>query len=482
MPNMFSFVNTKNQPTAARKPKLGMTLLALSCTLGLHNTAHANDWWFDVEVIVFKRDIAAQSIAESFAHKAPEFASPTAFDLLSDYITPDLTYMSAGLPSCDASVEVNKKEQRERQFTLPNTVFTETDYSYLDVQDEPAADETTALIDQLRGGQSSSAENNPISSIDTQVYTGGDNASQSGAQVTPSTSPTLTEPTWVKWQIPPSLPCAFEQDRVLLAGPYDKPIDVKQPEGIPRNIDGVEWPNRQSPYLLPKSAQQLAKLEEHIRWQKDLTPILHLTWRQPVVFGKDKAQPFRLIAGENYAQAYDRDGQRKVELPQAEPLQIIPTDPRFAALEDDSAVSEQGLSNDALFTQINAALASPEPAKIIDFSQSTTADAEASIDAEDFIQVAEKPLWQVEGDFKVYLENLGRTPYLHIDSNLDYRAPITLRLPGETDVQPNNFLQSFHFDQLRRVISKQLHYFDHPLFGMVVQIRRYEPTKETDID
>ena len=79
----------------------------------------------------------------------------------------------------------------------------------------------------------------------------------------------------------------------------------------------------------------------------------------------------------------------------------------------------------------------------------------------------------------MYLENLGRTPYLHIDSDLDFRAPITLRLPGETDVEPNNFLQSFHFDQLRRVISTQLHYFDHPLFGMVVQIRRYEPPKET---
>ncbi|MEM5495963.1 CsiV family protein [Paraglaciecola mesophila] len=471
MPNMFSFVNTKNQPTAARKPKLGMTLLALSCTLGLHTTAYANDWWFDIEVIVFKRDIAAQSIAESFAHKAPEFASPTAFDLLSDYVSPDLTYMSAGLPSCDASVEVNKKEQRERQFTLANTVFTETDYSYLDVQDEPAADETTALINQLRG----SAQSDPTNIVNTQVYSDGDNTKQSGAQVTPSASPTLSEPTWVKWQIPRSLPCAFEQDRVLLAGPYDKPIDVKQPKRIPIHIDGVEWPNRQSPYLLPKSAQQLAKLEEHIRWQKDLTPILHLTWRQPVVFGKDKAQPFRLIAGENYAQAYDQDGQRKVETPLNEVL-----DPRFMNAQQNEDSMEKGLSNQALFAQINAALASPEPAKVIDFSQGNTADADASIDAEDFIQVAEKPLWQVEGDFKVYLENLGRTPYLHIDSNLDYRAPITLRLPGETDVQPNNFLQSFHFDQLRRVISKQLHYFDHPLFGMVVQIRRYEPPKETD--
>ena len=193
-----------------------------------------------------------------------------------------------------------------------------------------------------------------------------------------------------------------------------------------------------------------------------------------MVFGRDKAQPFKLIAGENYASAYDQDGIRKVE---TAPKTIV--DPRFMDTQQSEDTSELGLANDTLFAQINAAIASSEPAKIIDFSQNEHTDTDASIDSEDFMHVAENPLWQVEGDFKVYLENLGRTPYLHIDSDLDFRAPITLRLPGETDVEPNNFLQSFHFDQLRRVISTQLHYFDHPLFGMVVQIRRYEPPKET---
>ena len=40
-------------------------------------------------------------------------------------------------------------------------------------------------------------------------------------------------------------------------------------------------------------------------------------------------------------------------------------------------------------------------------------------------------------------------------------------------IQQPNFLQRANFNQLRRVISQQVHYFDHPLFGMVVRINRY---------
>ncbi|MGY0584851.1 MAG: CsiV family protein [Paraglaciecola chathamensis] len=474
MPKMFSFIKTINRPTTTRKPKLAITLLALGCSLSLHSTAQAKDWWFDIEVIVFKRDIAAQSIAESFEHKAPEFASSTAFDLLSGYITPDLTYMNAGLPYCDVSIEEKLTEQQARELTLTNHVFTQTDYSYLDALNAPELDETTALFEQLSGTQNTQPDTQYTQTDGQDERADALNEQANEDSDAALAQRTITEPTWVKWQIPPSLPCAFAQDKVLLLGPYDHPIAETQPSHIPRVIDGVEWPDRQSPYLLPKASLELTKLEEHIRWQKDLTPLLHVVWRQPVVFGRDKAQPFKLIAGENYASAYDQDGIRKVE---TAPKTIV--DPRFMDTQQSEDTSESGLANDTLFAQINAAIASSEPAKIIDFSQNEHTDTDASIDAEDFMHVAENPLWQVEGDFKVYLENLGRTPYLHIDSDLDFRAPITLRLPGETDVEPNNFLQSFHFDQLRRVISTQLHYFDHPLFGMVVQIRRYEPPKET---
>jgi hypothetical protein len=124
---------------------------------------------------------------------------------------------------------------------------------------------------------------------------------------------------------------------------------------------------------------------------------------------------------------------------------------------------------------------------------------------------------------KVYLRNINRVPYLHIDSNLDYRQPIfdlnkvpkiqglSTTLPNQSavvlnqlqtgspqpdslqpgtlqpstlqpDYQKPNFLQSVNFNQLRRVISKQVHYFDHPLFGMVVRLNRYRWPEEEEVE
>tara|TARA_R110001599_G_scaffold21539_3_gene80607 strand:+ start:1122 stop:2558 length:1437 start_codon:yes stop_codon:yes gene_type:complete len=473
MPNIFSLSSTSMRPKNSRKRHFTASFLALSCTLGASTAANANDWWFDVEVIVFKRDIATQSIAESFDHQVPKFASPSALDLLSDYISPNLTYVSAGLPVCStsqASTEMNSEQQGDKALTLANEVFTQSDFSHFDNQTDALTPDATlihAQLDSLDSVSNKDATSGTLD-IDGEMYD-----QQNADSIDPQY--TITAPQWINWQLPKKLPCSYAEDRILLAGPYDHLIPVSQPTGMPLNIDGVEWPNRQSAYLLPKSAQQLAKLEEKIRWQKDLTPILHVTWRQPVVFGRDKAQPLKLIAGENYALEFEQDGQRKIEKSKE-----VAQDSRFMAQEQALVNEPVGLSNNALFAQINAALNSPEPAKIVDWSQSTHDDSDTSIEPEDFTQAAQRPLWQLEGDFNVYLENLGRTPYLHIDSNLEFRAPITLRLPGETDVKPNNFLQSFQFDQLRRVISKQLHYFDHPLFGVVVQIRRYEPPKISD--
>ncbi|HLV48390.1 MAG TPA: CsiV family protein, partial [Aliidiomarina sp.] len=43
-------------------------------------------------------------------------------------------------------------------------------------------------------------------------------------------------------------------------------------------------------------------------------------------------------------------------------------------------------------------------------------------------------------------------------------------LQGEVEEVP--FLRAYHLKQLRRVISHEIHYFDHPKFGILVEIRR----------
>ena len=79
-------------------------------------------------------------------------------------------------------------------------------------------------------------------------------------------------------------------------------------------------------------------------------------------------------------------------------------------------------------------------------------------------------IWQVDGTIKVFLQYVGRVPYLFIDGDIDYRLPVVL-----DPVQPGEQrLVSIPYQQRRRVISTQLHYFDHPMFGMLIEIRRYK--------
>jgi len=149
-----------------------------------------------------------------------------------------------------------------------------------------------------------------------------------------------------------------------------------------------------------------------------------------------------------------------------------------------------------LFAKIAAALADDTPINFVQAEilteQQTTKTASLII----------KEIWRLDGGITVYLRNVGRIPYLHIDSNLDIRQPIydpnkaqelealstNLSEQGAmvvNQLQQPNFLKSVNFNQLRRVISKQVHYFDHPLFGMIVRINRHrwpEPEQKTDLN
>ena len=101
--------------------------------------------------------------------------------------------------------------------------------------------------------------------------------------------------------------------------------------------------------------------------------------------------------------------------------------------------------------------------------------------------------WAIDGNFKIYLDR-----YLFIDSQLLVRQETTSIITppkkqefeiinSENDVQvikqdENVFepqpvkretvINEAFFDQNRRLRSEEIHYFDHPLMGMIVQIRK----------
>ena len=87
------------------------------------------------------------------------------------------------------------------------------------------------------------------------------------------------------------------------------------------------------------------------------------------------------------------------------------------------------------------------------------------------------PIWEIDGTIKVFLKYINRVPYLHVDSEMFYRQPVPLSYFSSEDdsTVENTAPPEYRLVSVpRRIISTQLHYFDHPLFGFVVQVRRYQ--------
>ena len=65
--------------------------------------------------------------------------------------------------------------------------------------------------------------------------------------------------------------------------------------------------------------------------------------------------------------------------------------------------------------------------------------------------------WELDGLLKIHLRH-----YLYINADFDI-----------SEKQDNGELESARFSQFRRVFSEDIHYFDHPRLGMIVQIRKF---------
>ena len=84
----------------------------------------------------------------------------------------------------------------------------------------------------------------------------------------------------------------------------------------------------------------------------------------------------------------------------------------------------------------------------------------------------------LSGTFKLVLAR-----YLHIYNQLNYQRKVTVPAASEkqtgvlnNDMVPHN--GSYPLNSHRRMRSKELHYIDHPLVGMLIQINPVEKKKE----
>lgn len=183
--------------------------------------------------------------------------------------------------------------------------------------------------------------------------------------------------------------------------------------------------------LLSKEQQQFSELIATLTDKLEHTPLLHMSWQQAML-PQRTAKPIRLYSGKDLSHSFEKNGQ---------------------AVDSDSSESQ-----------------------IPQFDFSTLFDNEQS----------SSPVWQLDGLLTIYLEH-----YLFIETELVLRVegekaiklplsssytPINISSEIETTATENKptvpFLYAFPMSQKKRVRSDEIHYFDHPQMGMIIQIRK----------
>ena len=451
------------------------SLLALSCITAY--PVHANDedkWWFDIEVMLFARDTAVSDMAERFERQQVLSTPNTDWDLLTEYYQPDITMVYNSLPVCNAPTSPLWAEAPSQEEIL-------REYYIEPEPEEPALDDQAGLV-----------ENGQV--ISDEPFVLADEAAH-GIQASENTfgepEPDIIPPApgaiaayWLSFnlneqQLSPvrvkrrPLNCVTPTEPSLNPQSWQWPqpdLYVPPRQQTPLYVHGADFKRANGPHLLPTNQLTQDDIYTSIRWRKGIERLAHFSWRQQVKFGQDKAETLRLFAGQNFAQQFTQNGDlRPQQLPSGEePL-----------AEQNAELAEP---EDTFFAELNQRLSNPQP---ISFA-GMMAPPETNDDGNTQSDIKRlSPIWELDGFIQIYLKYINRVPYLHINSELFYRQPVlsATSLPGAA---PAYELVSIPFSQQRRVISTQLHYFDHPLFGMLVQIRRYDrpaapqPAEEQD--
>ena len=242
----------------------------------------------------------------------------------------------------------------------------------------------------------------------------------------------------------------------------------------------IHTPDR--PYLLDKTRLEMTELVQKLRWQKTSTPLLHIGWRQPMV-ARELAIPVHLFAGKDYSNEYDQLGNNKALMIEAE---------KQAALVSNQLTTNTPLNDDVLIEQQTQDIQFQEEPQL----PSTSIDeiiTEVSIKNP---VIDTKPIWQLDGLLKIYLNR-----FLFIEPNFDFRKVEQVKVIAEDSMPLLNSpalantdevievidnkpeyvdkLTSHPMSQHRRVRSTEVHYFDHPNMGMIIQIRRFKIPEET---
>jgi len=496
------------------KHHLSALTLLMSSAL-LCNTAQATQSWFEVEVILFER-LGAKS-NEQFINTIKQFALDKSLTLQDDAVfgtlddCPTLTqferfsFIEQPKPISvdDALIAMPINNETVAQLTPEQSLATEVAVASVieeeiiqcvapddrlliqafelqaqRLQDKVASEQT----DQVLSSEESVDNIIDITTINTMPI-----EALNDDKTIDNTLGSLTEPMAIVFD--PTVYIPYPVDFSFNGTTYQsvtKQVAVtKIPLTIKHSYDAVNHesdaqaesaatntlehtPDR--PYLLDDAHLEMAQLVKKLRWQKSTKPLLHIGWRQPTL-ARHLAKPIHLFAGNDLSNDFDALGNDKHAL----------------ALQKQETSGLEVLIHDKV-DQLNTL---PEPIVNTDIS-----DIVNELRAEEKPQ--DSPIWQLDGLLKIYLNH-----FLFIESDFDLRkveqvkddkalesekleladntfnSPISLvkvnsAIDEATETTWVRKLTSHPMKQHRKVRSKEIHYFDHPNLGMIIQIRRFK--------
>lgn len=366
------------------------------------------DWWFDVELIAFKRNVPSKQIEEDFSstllHSMQGEASaakPT--DLISLHLyqrANPLLGLQAMVYECTAAQTSFNSQLPALASPLINSPLT-----------------TSPLTPSL----SIPADDIPFESPFARLLTSEERFS------------ILLDPN----------NCSEQKEQIAKAF-----LSVQASNETPIYLQTPLIETQDQDHLLDDGQLALLDYAKKLFAQRDLKPLAHIAWRQAVVFGEEESAYYRVFAG------------KKLTLPPPAPADYDALKEKYDP--ELNQVIDQ--NSETFFAELKQQLNSAK--KVNWVNEVANADNNQPVPSLDDV-------WELDGKVKVYLKYINRVPYLHIESEFQFHE-IALDTFGEAAIE------QYPFKQRRRIISKQIHYFDHPKIGIVIRLQRFEKPIEVE--
>ncbi|MCO7226008.1 CsiV family protein [Pleionea sp. CnH1-48] len=241
--------------------------------------------------------------------------------------------------------------------------------------------------------------------------------------------------------------------------------------------------------LLSKDDKQLSAMFSALQKSSRYEPLTHLMWRQPMV-SEGNAPWIRLVGGKDFSESFSPDGRSTTETQQYHNLgltsdnlnKLINRDNTTAVDNTNSFGVDPGFQDPA--NEQQEATLPPQYVAVpeIDGSIQVYLNRYLHINTQLFLRIPGKKKVDVSSiNASLSSSLLDMTQDGIIDNDLESGFNWSFDLSGNEEQQQEE-QQAIELDHLidypmlqsRRIRSKEYHYFDHPLFGMIIEVRPWE--------